>query len=76
MKFAKILRTPPVAPFEFCSGGGVIIVSVINIRCICNECIKVNLLSTVRCCIHSKIMPELVTLRSLVDDGCGIVRAV
>ena len=58
------------------AGDCVIIVSVINIRCISNECIKVNLLSTVRCCIHWKIMSELVTLTSVVDDGCGIVRAV
>ena len=76
MKFAKFLRTPPAALFEFCSGGCVIVVSVINIRCISNECIKVNLLSKVRCCIHSQIMSELVTLTSPVDDGCGIVKAV
>ena len=40
VKFAKILRVPPVAAYEFCSDGCVRIVSVSNY--ISNHCIKVN----------------------------------
>ena len=60
VKFAKYLRTPPAPASVFCSGGCVIIVSVNNITCISNKCIKVNLWSTVWCCIYWKIMPELI----------------
>ena len=42
VKFAKFLRTCPAAASEFCSGGCVKIVSVSNIRCISNQCMKVK----------------------------------
>ena len=42
VKFAKFLRTPPVAAYEFCSGGCVRIVSVSKYIIISNQCIKVN----------------------------------
>ena len=59
VKFAKFLRTPPVAAYEFCSGGCVRIVSVSKYIIISNQCIKVNVWWIAWCCIHSKIMPEL-----------------
>ena len=43
VKFAKILRTPPAAAYEFCSDGCVRIVSVSKYIIISNQCIKVNL---------------------------------
>ena len=42
VKFDKFLRTSPVAASEFCSSGSVIIVSVSNIKCTVNQCIKVS----------------------------------
>ena len=42
VKFAKILRAPPVVAYEFCSGGCVRIVSVSKYIIISNQCIKVN----------------------------------
>ena len=60
VKFDKFLRTSPVAASEFCSSGSVIIVSVSNVRCTVNQCIKVSVWSVLWYCIHSKIMWELV----------------
>ena len=67
VKLAKFLRRPPVAASEFCSGGCVTIVSASSIRCISNQCIKVNLWSLVWCCIDFKIMPELDIAHSLLS---------
>ena len=44
VKFVIFLRTPPMAAYEFCSGGCVRIVSAGNII-ISNQCIKVNVWS-------------------------------
>ena len=42
VKFAKFLRTPLGAAYEFCSGGCIRIVSVSKYVIISNQCIKVN----------------------------------
>ena len=42
VKFAKCLRTPPAAAYEFCSGSCVRIASVSKYIIISNQCIKVN----------------------------------
>ena len=42
VKFAKYLRTPPVAAYEFCSGGCVRTASVSKYIIIGNQCLKVN----------------------------------
>ena len=42
VKFAKFLRMPPVAAYEFCAGGYVRIVGVSKYIFINNQCIKVN----------------------------------
>ena len=42
VKFAKFLRTSPVAAYEFCSGGCVRIASASKYMIISNQCIKVN----------------------------------
>ena len=60
MKFATFLRTPPAAAYEFYSHGCVRIVSVSKYIIISDQCIKVNVWSIAWCCIHSKIIPELV----------------
>ena len=36
-----------------------------NVKCISNQCIKVNIRSIVWCCIRSKIMPEFASQRKL-----------
>ena len=65
VKFAKFLRTRPVAAYEFCSGGCIRIVSVSKYMIISNQCIKVNIWSIAWCCIHPwccihyKIIPQL-----------------
>ena len=61
VKSAKNLRTPAAAASEFCCSSCIIILSVSNIKCISNQHIKVNAWSVVWCCIHSKIIPELVS---------------
>ena len=61
VKSAKNLRTPAAAASEFCSSSCIMILSVSNIKCISNQHIKVNAWSVVWCCIHSKIIPELVS---------------
>ena len=42
VKFAKILRTPPVAAYELCPGGCFRIVSVSKYIIISSQCIKVS----------------------------------
>ena len=59
VKLAKLLRTSPVAAYEFCSGGCVRIASVRKYIIISHQCIKVNVGSIAWCCIHSKIILEL-----------------
>ena len=61
VKSARNLRTPAAAASEFCSSSCIIILSVSNIKCISNQHIKVNAWSAVWCCIHSKIILELVS---------------
>ena len=61
VKFAKFLRTPQGAAYEFFSDGCATIVSVSKYVIISNQCMIVNVWSMAWCCIQSKIMPELDT---------------
>ena len=75
VKFAKILRTPPVAAYEFCPGGCFRIVSVSKYIIISSQCIKVSVSWIAWRCIHSKIMPELDSYKKKYVSICTFVAA-